>query len=236
MGAENNILKKPFNPERGEKYIELLLYEADSLFEENEDLCLALIGGLAVQEFYSTNRKRKSSDIDITSLDERIVERLAEREYELYKNEVLDKYSAKNYEKQIHIDIYTGKVNLFDLDKTFFDNRVEPEGYNLQLASPEDITTMKTIPILTADRGKGKHYIDIYCMVLNSDIDFDLEYLAKRIKTKILPKITVDYPYVVTKITKPSTKILEQFSKKERRFLESELNIIEQELLKKSSL
>jgi len=223
---------KIFNPEIGEEYVDLLVSEADSFFEENKDLNLALIGGLAVQEFYSAKRKRVTSDIDISSLDDEIVKRFEEKGYEIYKNEILDKYSARDNENQIHIDIYTSRISYFEIDKLVFENSVEPEGYSLKLASPEDITTMKILSILTTEKGKSKHKIDIYSMILNPDIDFDLKYLAKRIKTKILPKIPANYSSIINEITKSSKGVMDQFSKKERRFLKSELNRLKNKLFK----
>ncbi|RLJ02235.1 MAG: hypothetical protein DRP10_01910 [Candidatus Aenigmatarchaeota archaeon] len=229
LGEKNT---KIFNPEIGEEYVDLLVSKADSFFEENKDLNLALIGGLAVQEFYSAKRKRVTSDIDISSLDDEIVKRFEEKGYEIYKNEILDKYSARDNENQIHIDIYTSRISYFEIDKLVFENRVEPEGYSLKLASPEDITTMKILSILTTEKGKSKHKIDIYSMILNPDIDFDLKYLAKRIKTKILPKIPANYSSIINEITKSSKGVMDQFSKKERRFLKSELNRLKNKLFK----
>ncbi len=223
---------KIFNPEIGEEYVELLVSEADSFFEENEDLNLALIGGLAVQEFYSAKRKRVTSDIDISSLDDEIVKRFEEKGYKIYKNGILNKYSARDYENQIHIDIYTSRISYFEIDELIFEKSVEPEGYSLKLASPEDITTMKILSILTTEKGRSKHKIDIYSMILNSDIYFDWEYLAKRIKTKILPHIPANYHSIINEITKSSKGVMDQFSKKERRFLESELNRLKNKLFR----
>jgi len=217
-----------FEVRRTAEYVEILKNEADSLFEANEDLDLALIGGLPSQEFYSNRRKRITSDIDIASRDDKIVRRLKENEYKIFYNDSLKKYSARRCDPPIHIDIYPRSLGVYKWDEEFFERRVQPEGWSLLISSVEDLLALKMLAYLASGMGKRKHLIDIYSIIIGP-YEIDLKFLKNRVK-KLSRETHIPYPNLIESALKEDEKALQQFSPKERRFIVSEIKRIKQEL------
>jgi hypothetical protein len=217
--------KLPFIPTRNVDY---LIEEADEIFASNEDLHLALIGGTAVQGFYSSRRVRHTSDIDIATVDERIAERLRDRGYEIYKNRDLKKLSGRNYSKRVHIDIYPECIGSYHIDQLLFEMSRKVDDYSIRLASPEDIIAMKMGAIVDNGIGLGKHQADISCILINPSIELDLQYLAGRLKTQVC--VNMKEQACLEKLVKSYLNIprsvFEQFSAKERKFLDQEIEVL----------
>lgn len=199
-----------------------LLNLTKSLFEANEDLDLVLIGGLAAQEVYSMRRSRNSSDIDIAvrgEQNDKLIKRLRDNGYEIFYNETLDKYSAFKQEEGIHIDIYPDKVGKYTLDEDFWKRAKALD--DIRVASPEDLIGIKIYAYIASERGKIKHMIDIYSIIIGRE-EIDLEYLKNRLE-KVATILDLSI-YKILEYLKPEKQknVLEQFRKKEIRFLEEE--------------
>lgn len=222
----------------GRKYnppsIRTMLDMANFLFESNEDILMALIGGLAVQGLLSNRETRKTSDIDIVVKDkdcaEKLIERYKNSEYQTYYNQDLEKYSIYNWDKGIHIDVYPGKIGSYSFDKKFWNKIICPEGYSFCYASPEDLISIKLYAYITSSRGKNKHLIDIYTIILGK-ADIDVSYLAERIE--YLGKILgVEPRYILEILSKGKENIYSQFSSKEIRMLKEEISYLLERLEK----
>jgi hypothetical protein len=216
--------KHPFTPNKNMDY---LIQEADEISGYNEDLQLVLIGGTATQGFYSSRRVRNTSDIDFATMDQKITARLSERGYQVFENKDLKKISGRNFDKAVHIDIYFDSVGLFRIDKLLFDMARKPEGYSIRLASPEDIITMKICAMLN-NGGLPKNQMDIATILINPSIELDLQYLAGRLKTKVCTQLgekPCAEKLVQTYLSIPRG-VVEQFSAKERRILDEEIEIL----------
>ena len=162
---------------------------AKFLFEANEDLNLIIVGGLAAQEIYSNRKVRGTSDIDIltTRSDaEELVERMKKNGYDVFYNETLDKYSIQKHEEGIHIDVYPDRIGkIFDWEYWKSDRG----------RWDEDLIGIKLYAYLNSDRGRNKHLIDIYSILIGK-VEIDLDYLLDKV-----------IPYV-SKITDISSKEL----------------------------
>ena len=222
-----------FRIQRNPEYVETLKGIAHYLMEANEDLDLALIGGLTAQEFYSSRRVRVTSDIDIASMDERIVERLRENNYSVYYNENLKKYSARNFNPPVHIDIYPRSLGVYSWDELFWERRVKLDNWDVYLASPEDMLAIKLYAWLISDRGKGKHLIDFYTITIGP-MEVQTNYFANRIK-KLSKELGKNYHGLVESIPVEDEGVLNQFSSKERRFIKNEMKRLKESLLEGST-
>jgi len=213
--------------QRNLEYVEELKEAADSIMEAYEDLHLALIGGLAAQEFYSQRRVRLTSDIDLASIDERIVKRLKKDGYSIFYNDTLKKYSARD--TKIHIDIYPRFLGRYQWDKLFWRERVKPNGWNIYLASPEDMLAIKLYAWLTSERGRTKHLIDYYTILVGPE-EIRLSYFENRLK-KLSKEIGVNFDHLLKSLPLENSA-LAQFNSKEKRFIKSEMERIKKELSK----
>lgn len=207
---------------------EELLNLAKSLFEANEDLTLALVGGLAAQEIYALRRIRSTSDIDIATKREYVdvfLERSKKIGYETFYNENLDKYSVFKHEEGIHIDIYPDKIERYSFDINFWKKCKEIDSFTV--VSPEDLIAIKIYSYLKTKKGSRKHMIDIYSIIIGKE-EIDLNYLENRIE-----KIAEILDMPLSKLfscfnlrSEDAKRVLEQFSSKEVRFLKEEIKRI----------
>lgn len=213
-----------------EDFPEMLLEETEYLFEENEDIeRLALAGGLAAY-LYAQKRRRKTSDIDIITGDETLVRRLKRNGYHVYYNENLDKYSAVYVERpQSYTDIYIRRIGEYRIDSSDFENTRTFPGYSIRAVAPEILVAMKLVATLTSRRGRGKHLIDIYSIVLNPEVELNPQYLGSILKRK-LPN-NISYSSAILTLTNPNNSILKNnFRNKERRIIINELELLRDEL------
>ncbi|MFH7880820.1 MAG: nucleotidyltransferase family protein [Candidatus Aenigmatarchaeota archaeon] len=213
-----------------------LLKMTDFLFESNEDLLIALIGGLAAQEILSSRAVRRTSDIDIVTKDketaEKLVGRLSNIGFQVHYNPDLDKYSVFNWDEGIHIDIYLGKVGTYEIDNKFWERVIQAEGSSIVYASPEDLISIKLYSYLASSRGKEKHLIDICCIILGRE-EIDTKYLAERFV--FLSKILGFEPKYFLNLLKgieEKKNILTQFTSKEKRMLKEEISYLTKNLEK----
>jgi len=214
---------------------EELLNLANFLFESNEDLTMALIGGLPIQEIIADRRVRRTSDIDIMFDSRESATKFIERgkknlNYDTFYNEKLDKYSVFNHEEGIHIDVYPGKLGEYKPDNNFWENKIQPEGYSLIMASPEDLIAIKLYSYLFSTQGKNKHLVDIYSIILGK-YEIRVGYLIDRLGylSKLL---NIPTENLVSTLTDIKENTLAQFTSKEKRFLKEEMEYLKRELLK----
>lgn len=212
-----------------------LLKLAEFLFESNEDLPLALIGGLAAQGIMANREVRKTSDIDIVAEKRHTAETLIERlsrtgEYKTYHNQELDKYSVYNWEEGIHIDIYPGKIGAYPIDENFWRRAQNLEGSSIRYASPEDLIAIKLYAYLTSSRGRIKHLVDIFSVLIGK-YELDVSYFLDRLV--YLGMILGCEPKFFLGVLRESNEnVLTQFTSKERRILKEEIEYICRELEK----
>ncbi|MEM5875626.1 MAG: nucleotidyltransferase family protein [Candidatus Aenigmatarchaeota archaeon] len=222
----------------GRKYnppsIRTMLDMANFLFESNEDILMALIGGLAVQGLLSNRETRKTSDIDIVVKDkdcaEKLIERYKNSEYQTYYNQDLEKYSIYNWDKGIHIDVYPGKIDAYSFDHEFWNKIVCPEGYSFCHASPEDLIAVKLYAYITSKKGKEKHLIDIYTILLGK-AEIDINYLARRVR-ELSNILGLEYKHILEIIKEKKDNVIVQFKPKEIRMLQEEVSYLIKELEK----
>jgi hypothetical protein len=218
---------KPKNPEE-------LLSLARFLFEANEDLNLMLVGGLAAQEIYSNREVRKTSDIDILTTRreaEEVVERMKKNGYDVFYNETLDKYSIQKHEEGIHIDVYPDRIGEYSIKN--IGRVMEIDG--IRVASAEDLIGIKLYAYLTSDRGRNKHIIDIYSILIGK-VEIDLDYLLDKV-IPYVSKITDFSPReLIEKMCSNNESVLNQFTSKERRFIQEECKRILDYFMKKKAL
>jgi len=209
-----------------------LLNLAKSLFETNEELPLILGGGLAAQEVYASRRIRPTSDIDVFTLSRNdareFVRRMGENGYEVFYNPTLDKYSVFKHEKGIHIDVYPEKVGIYSLSGV---RVLERRG--IRVVSPEDLIGIKIYAYLLAEKGRLKHLVDIYAILIGKE-ELSIEYLLE----KVLPYVSkVTYTSVKEILERISPQknenALQQFMRKERRFINEEYQRIYQEYVER---
>jgi len=195
---------------------EELLNLARFLFESNEDLDLCLIGGLAAQEIYGARRVKKTSDIDILASRkdaEKFVERMRKNGYETFYNPDLDKYSAFKHEEGIHIDVYPGRIGKYELE--CIKGVLTKNG--IPVASPEDLIGIKLYAYLTTERGRNKHLIDIYTIIIGKE-ELDLERLVKEVIPYVSKITQVSEMEILERMCRGSGNAF-QFTPKERRFI-----------------
>jgi len=117
-------------------------------------LPLYLVGGLAVQEFYSNRIVRKISDIDILTRSredaEEFLRRMKSDGWDVFYNGRLDKYTTFKHNIDTHIDVYPGKIGKYPIEK--IKRFVEID--DMMIVSPEDLIGIKLYSYLVADRGK----------------------------------------------------------------------------------
>lgn len=205
-----------FEPKSEEELINLV----KSLFEANEDLQIALVGGLAIS-VYSNRRIRNTSDIDIVleskERSEIMVRRGKINGYNTYYNPDLNKYSIFKHEEGIHIDIYPGEIGGYLIDRIFWEKCREID--SLRVASPEDLIAMKYYAYINSK--KPKHLIDIYSIIISVD-DLNIEYLKFRLE-KIGNPLEIFNSLIYN-------KIIDQFNSREKKKLEKRLYEIKEKL------
>jgi hypothetical protein len=213
---------------------EELLSLAKFLFEANEDLNLILVGGLAAQEIYSNREVRRTSDIDILTTRreaEELVRRMKKNGYDVFYNESLDKYSIQKHEEGIHIDVYDGRIGKYSINN--MERVVEIDG--IRVASAEDLIGIKLYAYLASDRGRNKHLIDIYSVLIGK-VEIDLDYLLDKV-IPYVSKITDFSPReLIGKICSKDEGVLGQFTSKEKRFIQGECERILDYFIKKKAL
>jgi hypothetical protein len=211
-----------------------LLSLAKFLFEANEDLNLILVGGLAAQEIYSNREVRRTSDIDILttrSEAEELVKRMKNNGYDVFYNETLDKYSIQKHEEGIHVDVYPDKIGKYSINN--IERVVEIDG--IRVASAEDLIGIKLYAYLASDRGRNKHLIDIYSILIGK-VEIDLDYLLDKV-IPYVSKITDFSPReLIVKICSKDEGVLGQFTSKEKRFIQEECERILDYFIKKKAL
>ena len=213
---------------------EELLNLAKFLFEANEDLNLILIGGLAVQKIYSNREIRKTSDIDIltTRRDaEELVERMKKNGYDVFYNDTLDKYSIQKHEEGIHIDVYPDRIGKYSVKN--IGRVIEKEG--MQVASAEDLIGIKLYAYVVSDRGKNKHIVDIYSILIGK-VDIDLDYLLDRAIPYVSKITDIGSKELIEKMCSNNEGALSQFTSKEKRFIQEECKRILDYFIKKKML
>jgi len=199
-----------------------LLWLAKSLFEANEDLNLILVGGLVAQEIYASRRIRRTSDIDILTTREKaeiFVKRMRENGYETFYNDILDKYSVYKHEEGIHIDVYPGKIGKYSIERI---RRLRKMGEFL-VVSPEDLIGIKLYAYLVAERGRNKHMIDIYAIIIGKE-ELDLDYLLNDVIPYVSKITDIGVEKLLETICSADYGALNQFTSKEKRFIKEECN------------
>jgi len=194
-----------------------LLSLAQFLFESNEDLNLCLVGGLLAQEIYGARRVRKTSDIDILAPREdaeKFVERMRKNGYETFYNPDLDKYSVFKHEEGIHIDVYPGRIGRYQLDHI---GRVVIKN-GIPVVSPEDLIGIKLYAYLTAERGRNKHLIDIYTILIGKE-ELDLDYLLEKVIPYVSTITGLTEWEILERMCRGNENVFCQFTPKERRFI-----------------
>jgi hypothetical protein len=218
---------KPKNPEE-------LLNLTKFLFEANEDLKLILVGGLAAQEIYSNREVRRTSDIDILttrSEAEELVERMKKNGYDVFYNETLDKYSIQKHEEGIHIDVYPDRIGKYSIEN--IGRTIEVDG--IRVASAEDLIGIKLYAYLTSDRGRNKHLIDIYSILIGK-VEIDLDYLLDKVIPYVSKITDISSRELIEKMCSNNESVLSQFTSKEKRFIQEECKRILDYFMKKKAL
>jgi hypothetical protein len=190
------------------------------LFEANEDLNLIIIGGLAAQEIYSNRKVRNTSDIDILTTGreaEELVERMKKNGYDVFYNETLDKYSIQKHEEGIHIDVYPDRIGRYSIKNIL--RVIEVSG--IRVASAEDLIGIKLYAYLTSDRGRNKHLIDIYSILIGK-VEIDLDYLLDNVIPYVSKITDISSRELIEKMCSNNEGVLSQFTSKERRFIQEE--------------
>lgn len=204
---------------------DLLLSLTSSIFTENNDLSIALVGGLPIQGLIAPREVRKTSDIDIVAKNKNEAEMLVKRygeKYNTYYNSQLDKYSVYKWEEGIHMDVYPGKIGLYKFDDEFWKRRILFEKFFIFSASLEDLISLKLYSYIVASKGKEKHMIDIYSILLGK-YEIDVFYLRRRL-SDLSNILGFEPKYFVDLIKEGEKKIFNQFSKKERNILSEKLS------------
>jgi hypothetical protein len=218
---------KPKDPEE-------LLSLTKFLFEANEDLNLILVGGLAAQEIYSNREVRKTSDIDILTTRrgaEELVERMKKNGYDVFYNETLDKYSIQKHEEGIHIDVYPDRIGKYSIKN--IKRVIEVDG--IRVASAEDLIGIKLYAYLTSDRGRNKHLIDIYSILIGK-LEIDLDYLLDKVIPYVSKITDISSKELIGKMCSNSESVLSQFTSKEKRFIQEECKRILDYFMRKKEL
>jgi hypothetical protein len=218
---------KPKDPEE-------LLSLAKFLFEANEDLNLIIVGGLAAQEIYSNREVRRTSDIDILttrSEAEELVERMKKNGYDVFYNETLDKYSIQKHEEGIHIDVYPDKIGKYSIENI----RRVIEVDRIKAASAEDLIGIKLYAYLTSYRGRNKHIIDIYSILIGK-VEIDLDYLLDKVIPYVSKITDFSSRELIGKMCSSNEGVLNQFTSKEKRFIQEECKRILGYFMKKKAI
>jgi hypothetical protein len=218
---------KPKNPEE-------LLSLTKFLFEANEDLNLIIVGGLAAQEIYSNREVRRTSDIDILttrSEAEELVERMKKNGYDVFYNETLDKYSIQKHEEGIHIDVYPDRIGRYSIEN--IGRTIEVDG--IRVASAEDLIGIKLYAYLTSDRGRNKHLIDIYSILIGK-VEIDLDYLLDKVIPYVSKITDINSRELIKEMCSSNEGVLNQFTSKEKRFIQEECKRILDYFMKKKEL
>jgi Fe-S cluster biosynthesis and repair protein YggX len=218
---------KPKNPEE-------LLNLTKFLFEANEDLNLILVGGLAAQEIYSNREVRKTSDVDILTARsdaEELVERMKKNGYDVFYNETLDKYSIQKHEEGIHIDVYPNRIGKYSIENI---GRVRDVD-GIRVASAEDLIGIKLYAYLTSNRGRNKHIIDIYSILIGK-VEIDLDYLLDKVIPYVSKITDINSRELIKEMCSSNEGVLNQFTSKERRFIQEECKRILDYFIKKKTL
>lgn len=215
---------RKYNSPSMRKMLDIVNY----LFENNGDILMSLIGSLSIQGFLSKCQTRWVSDIDIVVKDkncaEKLIRRYEDSEYQTYYNQNLDKYAIYNWERGIHIDVYPGKIGRYSFDGKFWNRIICPEGYSFCYASPEDLISIKLYAYIDSSRGKYKHLIDIYTIILGK-ANIDVLYLAERIK--YLGKVLgVEPKYILEILGEEKENIYSLFRSREIRMLKEKISYI----------
>jgi len=213
---------------------EELLNLTKFLFEANEDLKLILVGGLAAQEIYSNREVRRTSDIDIltTRSDaEELVERMKKNGYDVFYNETLDKYSIQKHEEGIHIDVYPDRIGKYLIEN--IGRVIELDG--IRVASAEDLIGIKLYAYLTSDRGRNKHIIDIYSILIGK-LEIDLDYLLDKVIPYVSKITDISSGRLIEKMCSNNESVLRQFTSKEKRFIQEECKRILDYFMRKKEL
>jgi hypothetical protein len=211
-----------------------LLSLAKFLFEANEDLNLILVGGLAAQEIYSNREVRRTSDIDILttrSEAEELVKRMKNNGCDVFYNETLDKYSIQKHEEGTHIDVYPGRIGKYSIDNV--GRVIEVDG--IRVASAEDLIGIKLYAYITSDRGRNKHLIDIYSILIGK-VEIDLDYLLDKVIPYVSKITDVNPRELIGKMCSNDEGVLGQFTSKEKRFIQEECKRILDYFIKKKTL
>ncbi len=218
---------KPKDPKK-------LLSLAKFLFEANEDLNLILVGGLVAQEIYSNREVRITSDIDILttrSEAEELVKRMKKNGYDVFYNETLDKYSIQKHEEGIHIDVYPDKIGKYSIKNII--RVIEVDG--IKVVSPEDLIGIKLYAYLVSDRGRNKHLIDIYSILIGK-LEIDLDYLLDKVIPYVSGITDLRPRELIGKMCSSNEGVLNQFTSKEKRFIQEECKRILDYFIKKKAL
>jgi hypothetical protein len=193
-----------------------------------------LVGGLAAQEIYSNRDVRRTSDIDILttrSEAEKLVERMKKNSYEVFYNETLDKYSIQKHEEGIHIDVYPDRIGKYSIEN--IKRMIEVDG--IRVASAEDLIGIKLYAYLNSDRGRNKHLTDIYSILIGK-VEIDLDYLLDKVIPYVSKITDISSRELIEKMCSNNEGVLDQFTSKERRFIQEECKRILDYFIKKKAL